>query len=81
MKFKGTVSFYGRTGILTLDVPSVTDGRTTEDYRNFNPVSGYLSDSSLAVRAFNEAVKAFNHVLNGEDLARNSLHDDKEANE
>ncbi|KAA8827220.1 hypothetical protein [Bifidobacterium myosotis] len=81
MKFKGTVSFYGRTGILTLDVPSVTDGRTTEDYRNFNPVSSYLSNSSLIVRAFNEAVRAFNHVLNSDDLANDDLHDYKEANE
>ena len=46
MKFKGTVSFLGRTGILTLDIPSVTDGRTTDDYRNSSPVTGYLTDAS-----------------------------------
>lgn len=77
MKFKGTVSFLGRTGILTLDIPSVTEGRTSEEYRNFNPVTGCIRNSACAVKAFNEAVTAFDSVINRSpfaDIAKDDMY-------
>lgn len=54
-----------KTGILTLDIPTLTDGRIGESFTDNTPMTE-IWDTTILVTAFNKAAEAFNERLHQE---------------
>lgn len=73
MKLTGTVSIpfsthpLGRShvGNISLDIPSVHDGKPSDGYVAYAGVTDYANNTDTIVRAFNKACEAFQNAFEG----------------
>ncbi|TPF92903.1 hypothetical protein BW14_06995 [Bifidobacterium sp. UTBIF-68] len=54
-----------KAGILTLDIPTLTDGHISESFTDITPMTEMWNTGRL-IDAFNKAAEAFDQVLNSE---------------